>query len=175
MFPIPQYLENDKVLMRLFTADDFEPLHQVASDPQIWEQHKQQDRYKKEVFRSYFDPGLADGMAFVIIDKTTNQIIGSSRFERIKGVENAIEIGWTFLARTYWGGEYNRSFKTLMLDHAFQHFDAVAFYVAGNNQRSKKAVAKLGGEQIFDPHDPLYNTKPNYSSFVIWKRNWTSK
>jgi RimJ/RimL family protein N-acetyltransferase len=64
-------------------------------------------------------------------------------------VTTAIEIGYSYLARAYWGGIYNSAVKTLMLNHAFNTFDTVIFYIAKQNMRSRKAVEKIGGEQIF--------------------------
>ncbi len=55
-----------------------------------------------------------------------------------------MEIGWTFLARKYWGGLYNRELKDLMLAHAFRFVETVVFYVGENNIRSQKATEKIG-------------------------------
>jgi hypothetical protein len=55
-----------------------------------------------------------------------------------------IEIGWTFLARRYWGGRYNGEMKRLMLEHAFQTVDEVVFIIGPENHRSRRAVEKIG-------------------------------
>ena len=56
-----------------------------------------------------------------------------------------IEIGWTFLARSHWGGRANREVKRLMLDHAFTFVDTVIFWVGHENWRSQGAMTKIGG------------------------------
>lgn len=56
-----------------------------------------------------------------------------------------VEIGWTFLARDYWGGTYNREMKRLMLEHAFRFVDRVFFNVGATNYRSQRAMEKIGG------------------------------
>ena len=84
------------------------------------------------------------GGAFVIMDKKSQQIIGSTRFYGYAPEKSEIEIGWTFLARKYWGGRYNRELKQLMLDHAFKFVENVVFYVGENNIRSQKATEKIG-------------------------------
>ncbi len=56
-----------------------------------------------------------------------------------------MEIGWTFLARDYWGGSYNFEIKQLMLDHAFLFVDTVVFWVGEDNMRSRRATEKIGG------------------------------
>src|SRR5205823_4768925 len=111
--------------VRPLAADDWESLFAVASDPLIWEQHPARDRYREDVFREFFREALETGSAFVVIDRKTGKTIGSSRYFRFdqQGFdprESVVEIGWTFLAHAYWGGDYNHELKRLMLDHAFR-------------------------------------------------------
>jgi RimJ/RimL family protein N-acetyltransferase len=120
-------------------------LFSVASDPLILEQHPESDRYKEEVFKVFFREALESGGAFVIIDKKSQQMIGSTRFYSYAPEKSEIEIGWTFLARRYWGGHHNRELKQLMLDHAFKFVESVVFYVGQDNIRSQKATEKVGG------------------------------
>ncbi len=84
----------------------------------------------------------------MVIDKKNDNIIGSTRFNPVPESENAIEIGWSYLAQTYWGGIYNKSQKFLLMDYAFQHVDNILFYINKHNTRSRKAVEKLGGRVI---------------------------
>jgi N-acetyltransferase len=120
-------------------------LYKAASDPLIWEQHPARDRWQRDVFTEYFRGAIDSGGAFVVIDKKSGEVIGSSRYVIVKESENAIEIGWTFLARQYWGGVYNLAMKRLMIDHALRFVENVLFYIGENNMRSRKAVEKLGG------------------------------
>ncbi len=128
--------------------DDYDVLYAVASDPLIWEQHPANDRWKPEVFREFFRKGLESGGALVAIDRKDGQVIGSSRFHRHRPEESEIEVGWTFLARSHWGGAYNGEMKELMLRHAFQFVERVAFLVGPGNVRSQKAVEKIGGVRV---------------------------
>lgn len=125
--------------------DDYPALYAVASDPLIWEQHPSNDRYKDEVFREYFRGGLESGGALIAIDAADGQVIGSSRYHGYNEAESEIEIGWTFLARSHWGGVYNREMKQLMLRHAFQFVNSVVFLVGPGNLRSQRAMEKIGG------------------------------
>jgi RimJ/RimL family protein N-acetyltransferase len=111
----------------------------------IWEQHPVQDRYQEEVFKEFFQGALESGGAFVAIDRTTQEIIGSSRYFGYDREKSEIEIGWTFLARSHWGGKYNGEMKRLMLSHAFQFVDRVVLFVGATNLRSQRAVEKIGG------------------------------
>jgi N-acetyltransferase len=147
-FNLQPTLENDLLIIRPVKADDFDNLYKVASDPLLWAQHPASDRYQKDVFTKLFNEGLASGGSMVVIDKKTGEIIGSTRFNPVPETDNAIEIGWSYLARAYWGGEYNKSQKHLLMDYAFQHVGHVFFYINKFNVRSRKAVEKLGGNVI---------------------------
>lgn len=128
--------------------DDFEALFAAASDPLIWQQHPEPDRYKRAIFRRYFDGAIESKGAFVIIDRASGRIVGSSRYCNVNLDRSELEIGWTFLERACWGGSYNRELKSLMLDHAFQFFDRVFFVVGEGNVRSQKAVQKIGASYL---------------------------
>lgn len=142
-------LENDLVLLRPLIKQDFDALYEVAKDPLIWKQHPSWDRYKREVFGKFFQDSLMSRAVLVVIDQKTKQTIGSSRFKPM--TKTAVEIGWSFLARKYWGGVYNRAVKTLMLNYAFETMEYVVFYIDKANIRSQKAVEKIGGKKLIDP------------------------
>jgi len=120
----------------------------VAADPLIWEQHPAKDRYQEEQFRVFFREALESGGALVAIDTKDRRVIGSSRFHGYDGDKSEVEIGWTFLARSHWGGRYNGEMKQLMLQHAFRFVDRVVFLVGLHNRRSQRAVEKLGGVRV---------------------------
>lgn len=142
-------LQGERITIRPLQPDDFEPLYAVAADPLIWEQHPARDRWQRDVFQRFFDDALGEagncGGAFAITDNATRSIIGSSRFHGYDAAKREVEIGWTFLARSHWGGLYNREMKRLMLDHAFTFVDRVIFLVGENNIRSQKAMERIGG------------------------------
>ena len=153
-FEMQPILRSEILEVRPLRAGDFEELFSVASDPLIWEQHPNSDRYKHDVFRKFFDEALASGGAFVVIDRKTGRVIGSSRFNCHDLVRSEIEIGWTFLARSHWGGIYNRELKRLMMSHAFKFVDSVIFFIGSTNIRSQRALEKLGGVRIGTKTDP---------------------
>jgi RimJ/RimL family protein N-acetyltransferase len=144
-FDLQPTLTGERLQLRPLRPDDWDALYAAASDPLIWTQHPESDRYQPDVFRRYFDSGLASGGAFVVVDRRTGTIIGSSRYHDYDEARREVEIGWTFLTRDYWGGSYNREMKTLMLDHAFRFVDRVSFNVGVTNLRSQRAMEKIGG------------------------------
>ena len=137
-------LSGARVVLRPIAAADWPSLSRAASDPRIWEQHPEPDRYKPEVFRRYFDGAVQSGAALVFVDRDSGELIGSSRYHGLDAKKQEIEIGWTFLARDYWGGSYNAEIKRLMLDHALNYVDTVLFWVGETNLRSRRAMEKLG-------------------------------
>lgn len=141
-------LENDLVRIIPLKHTDFEELYQVASDPLVWEQHPNQDRYKREVFQNFFDGAMQSGGAFKIIDKQSGKVIGSTRFYDLDMDNKSILIGYTFYGRDYWGSTYNPQVKKLMLDYAFQFLDKVFFHIGAQNIRSQKAIERLGATKV---------------------------
>lgn len=137
-------LPGELLRMRPLGAEDFGELFAVASDPLIWEQHPDSDRYTEKIFTIFFHEALASGGALVAIDAQTNKVIGSSRYHGFDPAAREVEIGWSFLARSHWGGRYNWEMKRLMLDHAFRFVDTVVFLVGPHNTRSQKALGKIG-------------------------------
>src|ERR1700757_509884 len=142
------HLKGELIELQPLTPEDWDDLFAVASDPLIWEQHPESDRYKEEVFKVFFREALESGGAFVVIDKKTQQIIGSTRFYGYDPEKSEIEIGWTFLARKYWGGRFNAEMKRLLLNHAFRFVERVVFFVGQTNLRSQKAMEKIGALNI---------------------------
>ena len=128
--------------------NDFDELYAVARDPLVWEQHPASDRCKEEVFVDFFNKALASGGALVVVDKQSSKIIGSSRYFGFNNKKSEIEIGWTFLARSHWGGAYNHALKKLMLQHAFKFVNSVIFLAGVGNTRSRRALEKIGAINI---------------------------
>jgi RimJ/RimL family protein N-acetyltransferase len=149
-FDAQPILQGERLELRPLRAEDWDALYAVASDSLIWEQHPARNRHELEVFRAFFDEALAGGGTLVVIDRANGLVIGSSRFHGYDEAKSQVEIGWTFLARLYWGGVYNGEMKRLMLEHAFRFVDSVIFVIGPHNLRSQKAVLKLGAGRTED-------------------------
>jgi RimJ/RimL family protein N-acetyltransferase len=137
-------LHGELVELRPLRADDYDALYAVAADPLIWTQHPASDRYREAVFTAFFDEALASGGALIAIDRASGRVIGSSRFHGYDETRSEVEIGWTFLARSHWGGRFNGEMKRLMLAHAFRFVSTVVFLVGPDNIRSQRAVERIG-------------------------------
>jgi RimJ/RimL family protein N-acetyltransferase len=165
-------LKGELLSLRPLTADDFSALYDAARDPLVWEQHPNKDRYQLEVFKEFFRVAMDSGGALVVMDEKDGRVIGSSRYHGYREAESEVEIGWTFLARSYWGGVYNREMKQLMLDHAFRFVDRVVFLVGLDNIRSRRALEKIGAIRV--------GTRQNDAGresalFQIEKENWAQQ
>ena len=130
--------------VRPLQALDYHALYAVASDPLIWEQHPVPNRHEEAVFKGFFGESLTSKGALLVTDLETGAVIGSSRFHGYSEAESEIEIGWTFLARSHWGGKYNGDLKVIMTRHAFQFVDSVVMFISLANLRSQRAAAKVG-------------------------------
>ncbi len=165
----PEILEDNILKIVPLNKTDFDKLYEVASDPLIWEQHPTNDRYKKEVFQLYFDGAIQGKTAFLIINKSTDKIIGSTRYYDWKPENSSIAIGYTFLSREYWGGEYNKSAKKLLIEYAFQYIDKIYFHIGSNNIRSQLAIIKIGASKIGEVDFDHYGKKLLHFEYLISK------
>lgn len=177
-FSIQPILENDIIILYPLQENDFDALYAVASDPKIWEQHPNTERWKKEVFRVFFDGALESKGAFKIVDKESGKVLGSTRFYDYDKGNNSILIGYTFFSRECWGKGINRQAKKVMLDYIYQYVSKVYFHIGAGNVRSQIAIGRIGavkvGEQevayfgeatklnfvyLIEKHDYIFNLK----------------
>jgi N-acetyltransferase len=145
-FDLQPILVGETISLRPLITDDFEALYAAASDPLIWEQHPEPLRYQRQVFDGFFAGALASGGALLVTDKTSGEVIGTSRYYEWNPDQREVAIGYTFLVRSHWGGATNREMKQLMLSHAFRWAKVVWFHVGKNNWRSRRAMEKVGGK-----------------------------
>lgn len=140
-------LEGEHVCLRPLRPEDWDALFAIAADPLIWAMHPAHDRWQEPVFRAFFDDALANKGALLACDAQTGAVIGSSRFQGLDEAHGgSVEIGWTFLARSHWGGRYNHEMKRLMLRHALASVAEVRFLVGESNTRSRRALENIGAQ-----------------------------
>jgi RimJ/RimL family protein N-acetyltransferase len=175
-FNIQSNLENDKVVLFPLHEQDFEDLYTASADPKIWEQHPNKDRWKKEVFRTFFDGALQSKGAYKIIDKNSNSVIGSTRFYDYNEEEKSILIGYTFYSTKYWGSGINQSVKKIMLDYIFQFVSIVNFHIGADNIRSQIAIKRLGATKIREQLVTYFGEQPKLNFvYSLKKEEWLTK
>lgn len=128
--------------------DDITALFTVASDPLIWQQHPERTRYQKPVFERFFEEAIQSAGAYMVYETVTGKVIGSSRYYDEQADLSFVKIGYTFLARRFWGGRYNADLKYIMTSHAFTVFSEVRFEIGETNIRSQLAIERLGATHI---------------------------
>ncbi len=164
-FLLQPTLQNKVVKILPLREEDFEMLYSIASDPLIWVQHPNKNRYQREAFLNFFIGAMKSGGAFMVLDAVTGVPIGSSRFcDAGNDTINCIAIGYTFLARSHWGGKYNPALKKLMIDYAFQFVEKIIFHIGAENARSQKAIERVGAKKVGEMEMEYYGEpcKLNY-------------
>ena len=141
-------LSGPTVIVRPISSDDWPELFAAGSDPEIWKLHPVKDRYTEAGFRRYFDSAVASKMGFVFVDRATSRLIGSSRYYGYEPERSEIEIGWTFIVRSHWGGAANREVKCLMLDriHLRRHRHLLGgreeLALTGSHDQDRRSAAR---------------------------------
>ncbi|MCF6131325.1 GNAT family N-acetyltransferase [Flavobacterium wongokense] len=161
----PSYLQDDLIKLIPLEESDFDRLFEVASNPRVWEQHPNPNRYKLEDFTNYFNGAIESKGAFLVVDAKTNETVGCSRYYDYNEADNSVLIGYTFIGTKFWGTGYNKSLKKLLLDYAFQFVDKVYFHIGAFNIRSQKAIEKIGAQKV-DEFEVEYYGEPSKLNFV---------
>ena len=172
MLDLQAHLIGNTIKLIPLQADHWSSLMQAASDPLIWQLHPEPLRYLPEVFQSVFAGGLKSGGAFLICDKLTDEVLGTTRYYDFDAKNKSVAIGYTFLVRSRWGGATNTELKQLMLAHAFAAVETVWFHVGENNLRSRRAVEKLGAiYQRTEQESASGQIRPTVF-YALTKANW---
>jgi len=137
-------LGGSLISLRPLAAGDFDALFAVAADPLLWEQHPEPTRYQRDVFERFFHAGMASEGALVAVHNQSKKLVACSRYYDWRPEDSTVCIGYTFVAREYWGGGLNRELKTLMIKHALDQVSTVLFEVGAENHRSCRALEKIG-------------------------------
>ena len=163
-------LRDDTVRLRPLRASDRDALRAAASDPLIWTQHIDPERHGP-TFDRFFDANLASGGALIVELVATGEVIGHTRIEPMPDVDDAVEVGYTFLTRAHWGGPMNRHVKTLLVDYASAHGRRVVLHIAADNTRSRRAAERIGGRLLgAGEHVAWQSPKANYTSYLLPER-----
>jgi len=183
--PHPTTLHGKQVDLIPLEIAHFEELLVAASDKRIWEFYVGDWSVPEKFFQIYNgtlamrEKGLE--YPFVIVHKSTNKIIGSTRFLDIVTYDRRLEIGATWIIPEYWATSINFDCKLTLLTFCFETLmtHRVQLKTQHDNIRSRKAIEKIGGvyEGIIREH--MLKDDGSYRSsayFSILKTEWeTSK
>lgn len=169
-------LENDQILARPLKEEDFEMLYKVASDPMIWDQHPNPNRYQRKEFQNFFEGAIKSGGGYIVFTKKSGEAIGSSRYYGWNPEDKSILIGYTFFSRNHWGKNNNRYLKTLMLNHAFTFAEKVIFHIGASSVRSQHSIVKLGARKVGEEIIEYFGEAPKLNFvYEIEKKDWEDK
>ncbi|WP_425075348.1 GNAT family N-acetyltransferase [Psychroserpens sp. S379A] len=143
-------LENERVKLSPLTLDNYHNLIDIAKEPNLI-YYSPSTISTPESLRHYVEVALEGFqtktvLPFIIYDKQHEQFAGSTRFGLINWKNKVLHIGWTWLGHQFQGTGLNAHIKFLMLQYAFETlaFEKVEFRIDERNQKSRKAVEKLG-------------------------------
>lgn len=128
-------------------------LVEAASDGNLWELWytgvPSPNNIEEYIAFALSENEAGRALAFVVIENSTRQIIGSTRFLNAKPAHRHLEIGNTWYASRFQRTGFNTECKLLLLAHAFEQLQAIAveFRTHWHNHASRKAIAKLGAKQ----------------------------
>lgn len=160
-------LRGSRLLLRPLVPGDRDALWQVARDPLLWDQHPDKTRCDPEGFARFFQAALDSGSALAVVDARSDRVIGSSRYYELDAARREVAIGYTFIAREYWGSGVNRELKRLMIEHAAPWVDRIWFHVGTGNLRSRRAMEKIGASAEFEAQRPQNGEMVDFIYYAI--------
>lgn len=176
-------LETENVRLIPLKEEHAEALTESASDGELWKLWYTSVPDAGNM-SSYIAKALSDyeqdkGMAFTVVDKRTNLIIGTTRYCNATPEHRRLEIGYTWYAKSYHKTHVNSECKLLLLKHAFEKLEAVAveFRTNWHNHTSRTAIMRLGAKQdgILRNHQILPDgTLRDTVVFSIIESEWNS-
>ncbi|MCC9043996.1 GNAT family N-acetyltransferase [Myroides sp. M-43] len=149
--PYPTVLQGTTIDLVPLEEHHLEELYQASGDKELWKQVLS-DCSDRDTFFTVYRMALEvrdNGMQypFVIIDKQTKKLIGSTQFFEMHEADKKLEIGWTWITCDYWGSVVNLECKLLLLTYCFEVLktNRVQLKTKDDNLRSRKAIEKIGG------------------------------
>jgi RimJ/RimL family protein N-acetyltransferase len=183
-FPASFELETARVLLRLLKPEDYDTLLPLAQSKDIWKYFTKELDDPQEL-RHWIAELLQEReqekrMPFVIIDKDTNEVCGSTSFLNISFYDKRLEIGSTWLGNDFMGMGINKPAKFALLSYAFgvMKMERVEIKTDNLNERSKAALLKIGmvPEGVLRSHMLMHSNRRRDSIyFSILKSEWEER
>lgn len=146
-------LEGDYVRLEPLSEQHRDQLIEAISDGELWDlfvtlvpRVEGIDEFIENAITAHLNE---DGLAFATIDKASGRVVGSTRFMKASLPHKRIEIGFTFIAKSYQKTKINTEAKLLMLSYAFEvmHLNRVELITDYLNDASRNAILRLGAKQ----------------------------
>ncbi|MEM7551968.1 MAG: GNAT family protein [Bacteroidota bacterium] len=128
-------------------------LLEAASDGELWNlwytSVPSKDKVEDYIHAALDEQKAGTSLPFVVVDKGSGKIIGSTRYCNVSSANKRVEIGYTWYSKSFQRTGVNTECKLLLLSHAFETLEviAVAFMTNWHNHRSRNAILRLGAKQ----------------------------
>src|SRR5690349_12543594 len=174
-------IHTDKVLLRPIEEKDFDAFLDLAQDDGMWDYFTlnlaDKDHLQKWMNAAFADRAAGSQRPFTIVDRSTNQVAGSSSMGNISYHDLRLEIGWSWLGKKFRNTGVNFHAKYSMLRFAFDemNFERVEFKTDVLNERAKQGLKKVGGteEGVLRSHKTMWNNRRRDSIyFGIIRKEW---
>ena len=149
----PITLTGTKVVLEPLALEHAEGMAEAVKDGELWKLWFTSIPSPEKV-EDYIKIALAmrensGAMPFIVREKESNKIIGSTRYFNVDEISQRLEIGHTWYSESYQRTSVNTECKYLLLSHAFEKLDAIAveFRTHWHNHKSRAAIARLGAKQ----------------------------
>lgn len=145
-------LKGEKVKLVPLTIEHHDQLIEAVNDGKLWELWNtlipEPSVMKHEISRRLELKAKGEMIPFTVIDTKTNNIIGMTAFLNIDQINKRVEIGVTWLSKSFQGSGVNTEAKYLMLQNAFESMDCIVVEIRTHflNHQSRKAIEKLGAK-----------------------------
>ena len=149
----PITLQGQFVKLVPLTLEHRDALVSAASDGKLWDlwftSVPNEERVDDYLTMAFEQQSLGRALPFAVIDKNTDEVIGSTRFCNIDSKNRRLEIGYTWYAKRFQRTGVNTECKKLLLSYAFETLNVIAveFRTHWHNQASRNAIARLGAKQ----------------------------
>jgi len=174
-------LQTDKIILRPLISDDYFSFEKLTKDKSMWI-YFTSDLSEKPELKNWIDNAILDiknktRLAFTIIDKSTNNLVGSTSFGNISFKDKRAEIGWTWIAKDFQGTGINNQIKYLMTKYIIEtlDFERVEFKTDFLNMPARKALLRIGAKEegVLRSHTLMtHNRRRDTVYYSILKAEW---
>ncbi|RKS42831.1 RimJ/RimL family protein N-acetyltransferase [Gillisia mitskevichiae] len=148
------HLENDMVILRPLQKKDISLLEEFAlNEPELWK-YSLTPADGLENLKNYINVALGDkelqtSYPFIVLDKRTNKIAGSTRFYDYRKTHSTIQLGYTWYGKEFQGTGLNKNCKFLLLEYVFEKMklERVEFRADATNVKSIAAMKSIGCQE----------------------------
>ena len=178
-------LEDERVILRPLSVLDINSLAEyVKNEPELWKFSLVAINTEADL-KAYIASAIEarnnkTAYTFIVYDKVSKSIVGSTRFYDIQLANETTQLGYTWYSKKVWGTGLNQHCKYLLLQFAFEqmNFKRVEFRADNDNKRSIAAMQKIGCtvEGILRSHLPRPDGSRRDSIVLsITKEDWNNK